>query len=433
MLRARAAALQSALSGLFSALSSWRTIESHLNQHPRPATEAGAKAALSALPAECSPDLLLSETSKDPALLRDKLQRGAGKLLKLQAPDPSARLLLDQTGKALLGLAQSMNGVVLLRAPSNANAAMPQPFGRTFDYLVATLNGLRVTLAFAASALFWIFSSWPDGPMFIIFVMIVSIMYTQQEQAFDRGLARAIGCFIAAIAAGVLKFLLLPSQDSYVAFSLLLSIFLIPGGALATVPSIGPTAFLFDVYIVAMLSPANQMVYNLSAFLNNAVAIVAGSLAGASIYRLIPRLSPAVRARRQIAAALRDLRRLAVGRWHPSAEVWELRLYDRIIALPDKATPVQRGQLATALGVGLAILHLRELADGAGEGASVRRVLAAIVANNPEQTRTEAATLADRLAPSAIATRPSVQRVCAYLQEIQEALVSQPEFFAGRG
>jgi len=29
-------------------------------------------------------------------------------------------LLLDQTGKALLGLAQTMNGIALLRVPSSA-------------------------------------------------------------------------------------------------------------------------------------------------------------------------------------------------------------------------------------------------------------------------------------------------------------------------
>ena len=41
--RARAAALQEALSGLFSAMSSWRTIESHLGGRPRLATEAAAE------------------------------------------------------------------------------------------------------------------------------------------------------------------------------------------------------------------------------------------------------------------------------------------------------------------------------------------------------------------------------------------------------
>jgi hypothetical protein len=58
------------------------------------------------------------------------------------------------------------------------------------------------------------------------------------------GLSVALGCGIAAAGAGVLKFLLLPSQESYVAFSLLLGAFLVPGGALATLLAVVPIAIL---------------------------------------------------------------------------------------------------------------------------------------------------------------------------------------------
>ena len=73
--RARAATLQAALSGLFSAISSWRTIESHLDERPRVATEAGARAALSALSANAFPDALAAEAAKDPLLLCERLQQ----------------------------------------------------------------------------------------------------------------------------------------------------------------------------------------------------------------------------------------------------------------------------------------------------------------------------------------------------------------------
>ncbi|MGH6834080.1 MAG: FUSC family protein [Methylocella sp.] len=434
--RAHAAALQAALSGLFSAMSCWRVIESHLDQRPRLSTEAGAEASLAALPGVAFPDALLVEAAKDPALVRDKLRRGGRLLLDLPAVDTSARLLVDQTGKALLGLAQSINGIALLRAPSSAETVAPRPIGRTFDSLVASLNGLRVALAIAASALFWIFSHWPNGPIFIIFAMLMSLFYTmQKEQAFDLGVSMALGCVIAATGAGVLKFFFLPSQESYVAFSLLTGAFLVPGGALATLPgSIGPIAFLSEANLIPMLSPTNHMVYDLSAFLNNALAIVAGSLAGVAGYRLIPPLSPALRARRQVAAALRDLRRLAAGQWCPTAELWEGRLYDRLIAMPKVATPLQRGQLVTALGAGLAIRQLREMADAVGEQEGVHRVLSALAAGDSEQARAGATVLADRLASQASASDPVImQRLCAYLREIEEALASHPAFFAGRG
>jgi uncharacterized membrane protein YccC len=431
--RAHAASLRAALAGLFSAMSSWRTIESHLSEH---AAEAGAAAALTALSAATIPAALTVEALRNPAILRDKLQRAGGSFLDLPAAGLSARLLLDQTGKALCGLSKTMNGIALLRAPSTAASVAARPIGRTYDPLSALLNGLRVAVVITAAALFWIFSQWPDGPMFMIFALYVSLRYTmQREQAFDLGLSVSLSCILAAAGAGVLKFFLLPSQEGYSVFTLLLAAFLVPGGALTAFPgALGTIALFYSAFLIAMLGPTNQMVYDLAAFLNNALAIVAGSIAGVAGYRLIPPLSPALRARRHVAAALRDLRRLAAGRWRPSADVWELRLYDRTIALPHDATPLQRGQLVTALGVGLAILPLRALAAATGEQEGVQRMLSALAAGDLDHVRASAAEIADCVAPQAGADGEfEVQRFCACVRQIEEALSSHPEFFSGRG
>jgi uncharacterized membrane protein YccC len=434
--RAHAATLQEALAGLFSAMSSWRIIEAHLSEHPGVTAEAGAAAALTALPAATIPAALTVEAERNPAMLRDKLQHAGGSAFALPAAGPSARLLSDQTGKALCGLSQTMNGIALLRAPSTSATIVARPIGRTYDPLRALLNGLRVAVVITAAALFWIFSQWPDGPMFIIFALYVSLRYTmQREQAFDMGLSVLLSCILAAASAGVLKFFLLPSQESYAVFTLLLGAFLVPGGALAAFPgALGTIALFYSAYLVAMLNPTNQMVYDLAAFLNNALAIVAGSIAGVSGYRLIPPLSPALRARRHVAAALRDLRRLAAGRWRLSTDVWELRLYDRMIALPPTATLLQRGQLVTALGVGLAILPLRQLAAAVGEQESVQQMLSAFAEGNLKQAETRAAEIADRRAPKASSNGDvAMQRFCACIRQIEEALSSHPEFFSGRG
>jgi len=214
--RARAAALQEALSGLFSAMSSWRTIESHLGGRPRLATETGRRisplgtAGPRPFPAPC----WLKPQRIQPCCVTNCSELAARFWI---VPPPIQRrvLLLDQTGKALLGLAQTMNGIALLRVPSSAKTVVARSFGRTFDPLVASLNGLRVVLAIAAGALFWIFSQWPDGPTFIIFIVIVSLFYTKQdEQAFDAGLSMTLGCVFAAAGAGVLKFFCSPRTQA---------------------------------------------------------------------------------------------------------------------------------------------------------------------------------------------------------------------------
>jgi hypothetical protein len=84
------------------------------------------------------------------------------------------------------------------------------------------------------------------SPMFIIFALYVSLRYTmQREQAFDMGLSVLLSCILAAAGAGLLKFFLLPSQESYAVFTLMLGAFLVPGGALAAFPGALGTIALF--------------------------------------------------------------------------------------------------------------------------------------------------------------------------------------------
>ena len=105
-----------------------------------------------------------------------------------------------------------------------------------------------------------------------------------------------------------------------------------------------------------------------------------------------------------------------------------------MIALPKIATPLQRGQLVTALGTGLAIRQVRDLADTAGERDGADRVLSLLATGDPDQVRAAAAGIVARLAPRAGEGSPvAVQRFCAAMREIEEALTSNPAFFAGRG
>jgi hypothetical protein len=83
--------------------------------------------------------------------------------------------------------------------------------------------------------------------------------------------------------------------------------------------------------------------------------------AAALAFRLLPPLSPALRAGRLLALTLRDLRRLTTGPIPRTANAWEGLVYNRLSALPDQAEPVQRGQLLAALTVGMEIIRLRRV------------------------------------------------------------------------
>jgi uncharacterized membrane protein YccC len=113
---------------------------------------------------------------------------------------------------------------------------------------------------------------------------------------------------------------------------------------------------------VALVSPANVMVYDTAAFYNAALALVAGAALAALAFLLLPPLSPAIRTRRLLASTLRDLRRIAAGHGPCRTREWKRRMYARLIALPNSAGPLERAQLTAAVTAGVALIHLHRAA-----------------------------------------------------------------------
>src|SRR5262249_8781883 len=135
--------------------------------------------------------------------------------------------------------------------------------------------------------------------------------------------------------------------------------------------SIMPPGFM------SLLAPTNQMTYDTGQFYNSSLAIIAGAGVAPLAFRLLPPLSPALRARRLLALTLRDLRRLATAPLPPRLEEWEGRIYGRLVALPDQAEPPQRAQLLAALSVGAEIIQLRHIAPDLGTATQLDTTLMA--------------------------------------------------------
>ena len=179
----------------------------------------------------------------------------------------------------------------------------------------------------------------------------------------------------AVICAALIKFAVLPGLDTFPAFCLALGLFFIPigfGVALARQPAMSAVFTAMAFNFMPLLSPTNQMNYNTVQFYNAALAIVAGCSVAPLAFRLLPLLSPAVRARRLLALTLRDLRRLATAPLLPRLQDWEGRMYGRLVALPDQAEPLQRARLLAALSVGTEIIHLRQMVPRLGAAAELR-------------------------------------------------------------
>jgi uncharacterized membrane protein YccC len=436
--RAHSPILQNAVHGLFRALDGWRAVATHLSRSPS-GIDRQAETILRGLPPELrsaqepsSPARLMA----DPLALHRACQVAVRTLLALPVGTPSLRLLADETAKVIAGILHALEGLALVvDAPGR-----PPPSLRGFrlsvpDWLPAFVNAARAFITIGAVELFWIATAWPNGASTFVFVAIVVLLLSPKgDLAYGGAMAFALGTVGATLCAAIIKFAVLPALETFPAFCGALGLFLLPVG-FAMARTRQPVAMaLFTAMafnFVPLLAPTNLMSYDTAQFYNAALAIVAGCGTAPLAFRLLPPLSPGLRARRLLALTLRDLRRLATASHQPRLADWESRTYGRFTALPDQSEPLQRARLLAALSVGTEIIHLRETAPHLGAAAELAAALNAFAQGNSEIAMARLSQLDRRLA-STSDTGPDIAnalRARGRILIISEALSEHASYF----
>jgi uncharacterized membrane protein YccC len=375
--------LQTAMYGLFGALDGWRGVAAHLGRLPETARRHGAHIILRSLPSELRSVKEVGSPMRwiaDPLALRRVCEEAVRTLIALPADTPSLRLLADETAKLLAGMLHVLDGLALLvDAPHH-----PSPGAHGFrlsepDWLPALINAARAFLTISAVELFWIATAWSNGASSMVFVAVLLLLLSPKgDLAYGGSLAFALGIAGAVICAAAIKFAMLPALQTFPAFCAALGLFFLPAGfamAVSRQPIATTVLTAMTFNIIPLLAPTNEMNYDTAQYYNSALAIVVGCGVAPLAFWLLPPLSPALRVRRLLALTSRDLRRLAIAPVLPAPDDWDSRIYSRLIALPDQATPLQRAQLVAALSVGAEIIGLRQMAMHLGTTAELDAAL----------------------------------------------------------
>jgi uncharacterized membrane protein YccC len=439
-LRSHSPVLQTAVDGLFAALTGWRAVAVRLAQLPDDNARREAALVLRSIPQELqlppergAPSLWMA----DPVRLHRISEASSRTLLALPTGTPSLRLLADQTAKVVAGISDALNGLTLLADVP----ARPHPHRRGVrlrvpDWLPALVNAGRAFVTIGVVALFWIITAWPNGAFAITFAAIVVILFAPRaDQVPEIIMSFMVGTGLATVFAAIIKFAALPGLETFAAFSVIMALYLVPVGALTAQPWQPAMFAAMTANFVPLLAPANQMTYDTVQFYNTALAIVAGCGAGALSFRLLPALSPAFRTRRLLALTLRDLRRLATGPVPRASDDWEGLVYGRLAALPDDARPLQRAQLLTALFVGSEIIQLRRIAPRLGLGVHLAAAFAALARGNSATATARFALIDHRLdsRPGAEPDTSVALQARASILAISEALTQHATYFDAGG
>jgi uncharacterized membrane protein YccC len=350
----------------------------------------------------------------------------------MPAETPSLRLVADEAARVLAGLSRVLDGLPLLIAEHSPGRVHRRRL-RFYvpDWLPALANGGRAFVAIGAVAVFWIVSEWPNGAMAITWTAIGVLLFAPRaDEAYARTVGFMVGNVFAAVCAAIAAFALLPQVETFVGFSMVMGLFLIPLGALMAQPWQTAMFTALAANFVPLLAPTNLMTYNTLQFYNTALSIVVGGGVAALSYRLLPPLSPSFRTGRLLAFTLRDLRRLAIGAQRVR-ENWEGRMYSRLAVLPDQAEPLQRAQLVAALSVGTEIIHLRRILPRLGLDAELCSALADFARPDIAAARTGFAELDQRLAslPDSGLRKALSLRARGRLLSIDDALIQHRDYF----
>jgi uncharacterized membrane protein YccC len=434
-IRAHSPALQGAVDGLFAALAGWRTVAARLGRLPGARARQEADAVLRNVSDELrsGTDGQPMRWMADPLHVRSMCDTAIRAMHALPASTPSLRLLADQTARVLAGISSALDGLNLLvvgpgRTPDRHRRL------RVADWLSPSVNAGRAFVTIGVLEVFWIVTAWPNGAVAIVWAAIAVIVFSPRaDRAYVAATGFAVGTAAAALFAAIVKFALLPGIETFAGFSTIMGLYLIPAGALAAQPWQSTTFVPMATYFVPLLAPANEITYDPAQFYNTALALVAGSAAGALSFRLLPPPSPALRTRRLLASTLRDLRRLATGPLPETPDRWESLVYSRLLVLPDEAGPLQRAQLVAALSMGIEIVHLRHAAPGLDVGADVDAVLEAFAQGESAIATAGLDRLDRRLAsrPGAGSGASVALRTRGSILAIAEALAQHTAYFGG--
>jgi uncharacterized membrane protein YccC len=369
----------------------------------------------------------------DPVRPRRACETAARTLIALHAGTPSLRLLADQTAKVLAGISDALDGLALLvSAPARS---VPRRRGvpiRVPDWLPSLVNAGRAFVTIGAVAIFWIFTEWPNGATAIAFAAIAVLLFAPRaDQAYATAAEFVAGIALGTVFSAIIKFAVLPGLETFEAFSIVIGLYLVPGGALRAQPWHTTMFTYMTAYFCNYIDAENEMSYDTLVFYNTSLAIVAGSGAAALSFRLLPPLSPAFRARRLLRLTLRDLRRLAAGPIPWTVEDWEGRMYGRLAALPDAAEPLQRSQLLAALTVGTDIIRLRHVAPRLGLDSDLDAALDALVRGNSAMATIRLTRLDECLAslPDGGAGASPALQARGSILAISDALIEHASYF----
>jgi uncharacterized membrane protein YccC len=288
--------------------------------------------------------------------------------------------------------------------------------------------------------LFWIASQWPDGGVMLEMLGIMVGLLAQTDSASAASVAFLEGTTLAAIAAFVCVFGLLPAVSGFPLEMLAILPFLAIGLLASTRPRHANRAIAFLIFFNTMVGASNPMQFDLAGFLNTSSAWVLGAAFSVLTFRVLLPPNPVAEANVLAQSVRCAVRRLMRGR-APHWLAWEHLQHQKLVRLSRRLAGDKqlRGRLVSdaAAGtlVGRHMLALRAWLRDGTLSAPVREATERglhglrLMTRAPGAAASAAALAARELAADGAASIETL-RAAAGFGEIAELIEAHANFFA---
>ncbi|HEY3763337.1 MAG TPA: FUSC family protein [Verrucomicrobiae bacterium] len=194
------------------------------------------------------------------------------------------------------------------------------------DYVTALIYGVRMFLAMGMVSALWFITQWPSGSQLVLFTAVVCSLLSLLDHAPTLGFPFLKSAVFCAIMAYVEAFWLFQRSDGFVILALMLGIFLLPAAYAYRHPRLIGGAVVSMLIFYGLTMPANQMTYDIAAFLNNGLALICATACGFFAFHTVRSLDAPSRQFWLLRAVRKDLAAEAIS----SDQQWTSCMFDRI-------------------------------------------------------------------------------------------------------
>jgi uncharacterized membrane protein YccC len=142
------------------------------------------------------------------------------------------------------------------------------------DFPVAFRGAARVALAFALTAALFVALGWPATTYALVQVAAMGAMSSVNPDPLKYANGVLIGIPLAALAAGLILLLILPTVNGFPILALAVAPVVVTACLLITRPSTASIGFILLVYFPVLLSPGNPQSFSAAGFFENALQMM---------------------------------------------------------------------------------------------------------------------------------------------------------------